>query len=78
MAGRLADRGGDRGRGGAYRNQHLAHIDPQEALAGVTGKNRFEPGSMFSGRGGEARARGMLEDLCPSLKVLNDPKAKLG
>lgn len=56
----------------------FAYIGPEEALVAASGKDRFEPGSMFRSRPGEDRVRGMFDDVCASLTVLKDLKAKLG
>jgi hypothetical protein len=48
----------------------FAYIGPDEALVAATGKNKFEPGSMFRSRAGEERVRLMFDDVCASLKVL--------
>jgi hypothetical protein len=53
-------------------------VGPEEALVAVGGKDRFEPGSMFRSRPGEERVRMMLDDVCASLAVLDDLKARLG
>lgn len=56
----------------------FAYIGPEEALVAASGKDRFEPGSMFRSRPGEDRVRGMFDDVCASLTVLKDLKARLG
>ncbi len=56
----------------------FAYFGPDEALVAATGKNRFEPGSMFRSRAGEERARLMFDDVCASLEILRKLKAKLG
>jgi hypothetical protein len=56
----------------------LAYIAPEEALLAISGKDRFEPGSMFRSRPGEERVRLMFDDVCASLDLLRELKAKLG
>ncbi|MGA9582338.1 MAG: DUF3137 domain-containing protein [Allosphingosinicella sp.] len=56
----------------------LVYAGPEEALVAVNGKDRFEPGSMFRSRPGEERARLMFDDVCASLELLGELKAKLG
>ncbi|HEX8655822.1 MAG TPA: DUF3137 domain-containing protein [Allosphingosinicella sp.] len=55
----------------------FAYIGPEDVLVAITGKNRFEPGSMFRSRGGEERVRLMFDDVCASLAILNELKASL-
>ena len=56
----------------------FAYVGPEEALVAATGKDRFEPGSMFRSRPGEERVRLMFDDVCASLAVLKDLKSRLG
>ena len=56
----------------------FAYVAPEEALVFAWGKNRFEPGNMFRSRAAEERVRAMFDDLCASLAVLKDLKARLG
>ena len=49
----------------------LIYVGPEDALVAVWGKNKFEPGSMFTSRGGEERVRLMFDDVCASLRVMN-------
>ena len=56
----------------------FAFAGPEEALVAVTGKNRFEPGSMFRSRAGRDRVKLMFDDVCASLRLLAELKAKLG
>ncbi|HEX8483335.1 MAG TPA: DUF3137 domain-containing protein [Allosphingosinicella sp.] len=53
-------------------------LSPEEALVGTWGKDRFEPGSMLRSKPGEERARLMFDDVCASLELLRELKAKLG
>jgi hypothetical protein len=55
----------------------FAYIGPEDVLVAITGKNRFEPGSMFRSRGGEERVKLMFDDVCASLQILNELKASL-
>ena len=55
----------------------FAYLGPEDVLVAITGKNRFEPGSMFRSRGGEERVRLMFDDVCASLAILNELKASL-
>jgi hypothetical protein len=54
------------------------YAGPEEALVAATGKDRFEPGSMLRSRPGEERVQAMFDDLCASLALLRELKAKLG
>jgi hypothetical protein len=54
------------------------YAGPEEALVAVNGKDRFEPGSMLRSRPGEERVRLMFDDVCASLDLLRELKAKLG
>ena len=56
----------------------FVYAGPEEALVAATGKDRFEPGSMLRSRPGEERARLMFDDVCASLELLRELKAKLG
>lgn len=56
----------------------FAYVGPQDVLVAVTGRNRFEPGSMFRARGGGERVRSMFDDVCESLKILKELRAALG
>ncbi|HYG30499.1 MAG TPA: DUF3137 domain-containing protein [Allosphingosinicella sp.] len=55
----------------------FAYIGPEDVLVAITGKNRFEPGSMFRSRAGEERVRLMFDDVCASLRILDELKASL-
>lgn len=55
-----------------------AYLGPDEALVAVSGKDRFEPGTMFRSKPGEERVRLMFDDVCASLAVLRALKEKLG
>lgn len=54
------------------------YAGPSEALIAVTGPDRFEPGSMFKSMAGEERVRRMFDEVCESLRILNELKAALG
>ncbi len=56
----------------------FVYAGPEEALVAATGKDRFEPGSMLRSRPGEERVRLMFDDVCASLGLLRELKAKLG
>ncbi|MDP8995198.1 MAG: DUF3137 domain-containing protein [Pseudomonadota bacterium] len=56
----------------------FAYVGPSDVLVAVTGKNRFEPGSMFRARGGEERVRMMFDDVCAALDVLKRLRASFG
>jgi hypothetical protein len=56
----------------------LAFVGPGEALVAVSGKDRFEPGSMFRSRAGQERVKLMFDDVCASFGLLKDLRAKLG
>lgn len=55
----------------------FVYAGPEEALVAATGKDRFEPGSMLRKRPGEQRVRQMFDDVCASLTLLGELKAKL-
>ncbi|HEX9965178.1 MAG TPA: DUF3137 domain-containing protein [Allosphingosinicella sp.] len=56
----------------------FVYAGPEEALVAASGDDRFEPGSMLRFRPGEERVRLMFDDVCASLELLRDLKAKLG
>jgi hypothetical protein len=56
----------------------FVYAGPEEALVAASGKDRFEPGSMLRSRPGEERVRLMFDDVCASLELLRELKAKLG
>jgi hypothetical protein len=56
----------------------LVYIGPEGALVAATGRDRFEPGSMFRSKGGDERVRSMFDDFCASMAVLRDLKERLG
>ena len=55
----------------------LVYAGPEEALVAANGKDRFEPGSMLRSRPGDERVRLMFDDVCASLDLLRELKAKL-
>jgi hypothetical protein len=55
----------------------LAYVGPEDVFVAIPGKNRFEAGSMFRARSGEARARLMFEDVRASLALLASLRASL-
>ncbi len=56
----------------------FVYAGPEEALVAANGKDRFEPGSMLRSRPGEERVRMMFDEVCVSLALLRELKAKLG
>jgi hypothetical protein len=56
----------------------FGYVGPEDAFVAATGKNRFEPGSMFRATSGEQRVRAMFDDVCASLAVLRRLRAALG
>lgn len=56
----------------------FVYAGPDEALVAAMGKDRFEPGSMLRSTPGEQRVRMMFDDVCASLELLRELKAKLG
>lgn len=56
----------------------FVYAGPEEAVVAATGKDRFEPGSMLRSRPGEERVKLMFDDVCASLALLKELKAKLG
>lgn len=56
----------------------FVYAGPEEALVAANGKDRFEPGSMLRSRPGEERVKLMFDDVCLSLALLRELKAKLG
>ena len=55
----------------------FAYVGPEDALVAVSGKNRFEAGSMFRATPGEQRARRMFDEVCESLAILGRLKREL-
>jgi len=56
----------------------FGYVGAEDAFIAATGKNKFEPGSMFRSTGGEERVRAMFDDVCASLAVLKRLRASLG
>jgi hypothetical protein len=56
----------------------FVYAGPEEALVAANGKDRFEPGSMLRARPAEERVRLMFDEVCASLELLRELKAKLG
>lgn len=56
----------------------FGYVGAEDALVAATGKNRFEPGSMFRSRSGEERVKSMFDDVCASLAVLRTLKSTFG
>lgn len=55
----------------------LAYVGPEDALVAITGKNRFEVGSMFRAKPGQERVRTMFDEVRASLATLRSVKAAL-
>jgi hypothetical protein len=55
----------------------FGYVGPEDAFVAATGKNRFEPGSMFRSITGEQRVRAMFDDVCASLGVLKRLRSAL-
>lgn len=55
----------------------LVYIGPEDVLVAITGKNRFEVGSLFRSRPGEQRVRMMFDEVRASLATLRSVKAAL-
>lgn len=55
----------------------FVYVGPEEALVAAMGRDRFEPGSMLRSRPGEERVRLMFDDVCASMELLRELKAKL-
>lgn len=56
----------------------FVYAGPEEALVAAGGQDRFEPGDMTNSLIGEERVRLMFDDVCESLALLRELKAKLG
>lgn len=56
----------------------FVYAGPEETLVAVTGKDRFEPGNMLRSKPGEERVKSMFDDVCASLALLKELKARLG
>ena len=52
-------------------------VAPDNGLVAASGKNRFEPGSMFKSRGGGDRVRMMVDDVCDAIATLKEIRARL-
>jgi len=55
----------------------LAYVGPEDVLVAITGKNRFEVGSMFRAKPGQERVRTMFDEVRASLATLRSVKAAL-
>jgi hypothetical protein len=53
-------------------------VGPNDVLAAVHGRNRYEPGSMFSSKAGEARVRLMFDDVCAAMEIVKRLKSAFG
>lgn len=56
----------------------FGYVGAEDAFVAVTGKNKFEAGSMFRAVSGEQRVRAMFDDVCAGLAVLKRLRAALG
>jgi Protein of unknown function (DUF3137) len=56
----------------------FVYAGPQVAVVAAGGQDRFEPGNMMNSMIGEERVRLMFDDVCESLELLRQLKAKLG
>lgn len=54
------------------------YAGPEVAVVAASGQDRFEPGDMTDSLIGEERVRLMFDDVCESLALLRELKAKLG
>jgi hypothetical protein len=55
----------------------FGYVGAEDAFVAATGKNKFEPGSMFRSTSGEQRVRAMFDDVCASLAMLKRLRAAL-
>jgi hypothetical protein len=55
----------------------FAYIGPEDVLVAITGKNRFEVGSLFRAKPGLERVRTMFDEVRASLATLGSVKASL-
>jgi hypothetical protein len=55
----------------------LVYIGPEDVLVAITGKNRFEVGSLFRAKPGQGRVRTMFDEVRASLATLQSVKAAL-
>ena len=60
------------------RGRLFGYVDGQQALFAITGRDRFEPGSMFRASAGTERARLMFDDVCAALATIKELKAAFG
>jgi hypothetical protein len=65
-------------RGTAWGSRLFVYLSPTDAFVAISGKDRFEPGSMFRSRPGQERVRLMFDEVCHSLRVMNGLKAAFG
>ena len=56
----------------------FGYVGAEDAFVAVTGKNKFEAGSMFRAVSGEERVRNMFDDVRAGLAVLKRLRAALG
>ena len=60
------------------KGQLFGYVAADEALFAITGKDRFEPGSMFKSTSGQDRTKAMFDEVCESMGVLKDLRATYG
>lgn len=53
-------------------------VGPDNSLVAAAGPNRFEPSSLLRNVSGKDRIRAMLDDVCASVALMREFKAKLG
>lgn len=56
----------------------FAYVGPEDAMVAVTGRDMFEPGSMFRRRHAHERVRAMFDETTAALARLKELKARLG
>jgi hypothetical protein len=60
------------------RGKVFLFVGPDDVLAAVAGRDRYEPGSMFSSKTGEERVRLMFDDVCGALETVKRLKSVFG
>jgi hypothetical protein len=65
-------------RGNAWGSRLFAYLSPTDAFVAISGKDRFEPGSMFRSRPGQERVRMMFDEVCHSLAIMKRLKEAFG
>lgn len=54
------------------------YVGPEDVLVAISGTDRYEPGSMFSARTGEARVRLMFDDVAAALDIVRKLQGAFG